>query len=183
MIIFDDFLDCYEELKQYAHDADFSDVVNPVDGVTYPHICADLPEYVLRSVSARLDRLMHRKVEVNTIFMRRSPKGVHVPHMAHTDNSMGNYSLMIYLNDHPDGGTALLTHIDTGIERAPETQDLLAIVHNDQNNPSAWSIRDSAKMKQNRGFIFDAHEFHCALPLGGFGEGSDARTVLTVFFN
>lgn len=183
MMIIDDFLECYDHLKLYANIADFKDVVNPVDNVVYPLICADIPEFVIEDIQSNLNWVMRRDITINTIFMRRSPDGIDVPHMAHTDNSMGDYSLMLYMNDREDGGTALLKHIETGMETAPESEDMLNRAKRDQNKTSAWSVRDMARMKQNRAFIFDAHEFHCALPIGGFGRGIDSRTVLTVFFS
>ena len=50
------------------------------------------------------------------MFMRMSPEGVHVPHAAHHDGSMGNYRMMLYLNREPDcqGGTELLSYLTTG---------------------------------------------------------------------
>lgn len=183
MMIIDNFLDCYDHLKVYSMAADFKDVVNPVDEVVYPMICADIPDVVREELQERIEWLMMRTITINTVFMRRSPEGVHVPHMAHTDNSMGDYSLMLYMNNRDDGGTALLTHLKTGMTIAPDTDELLDIAKADQNNPSAWGIRDIAKMRENRAFIFNAEEFHCALPIGGFGRGIDSRTVLTVFFS
>ena len=32
-------------------------------------------------------------------------------------------------------------------------------------------------------YLVDAGLFHCAMPIGGFGAGDDARCVLTCFFS
>ena len=90
---------------------------------------------------------------------------------------------MLYLNDHDHGGTAMLRHRETGMAYAPESDTFAAIARNDQNDQSKWTIVEYVQMKENRAAIFDAGFFHCALPVGGFGEGETARVVLTVFFS
>ena len=183
MNIFDDFLDSYEELKDYSLGAEFSDVENPADGVKYPLICTDIPERCRLEILSNIYNYLHRMPENITMFMRRSPKGIPVPHIAHHDLSMGSYSLMLYCNDYDGGGTAMLRHRETGMCYAPESDDFVEIARFDQNNMDKWAVIDIADMKQNRAVIFDAGYFHCAMPIGGFGSGNDARTVLTVFFS
>lgn len=182
MIIIDNFLESYAELKEKSINGQFEDIKSPADGVTYPLICADIPDSVKSEVQERLETIFN-KVSINYIFMRKSPQGVPVPHMAHTDNSMGDFSLMLYLNDYPEGGTGLIRHKKTGIAFAPESEDFIAIAQHDQNNPNEWALYDRSVMKENRAAIFDAHLFHCALPVGGFGSGSESRCVLTAFFS
>jgi hypothetical protein len=182
MIIYDDFLESYGDLKIYAETADFGGAVNPIDGVTYPHICESIPDAVRSELVERLTKILKRAPAKMTMFMRRSPKGCHVPHIAHTDNSMGTYSLMLYMND-GEGGTAFIRHKATGIMYAPEEQEIVELTQKDQNSPERWAVVDMAHMESNRAVIFDAGKFHCAMPIGGFGEGAEARTVLTVFFS
>jgi len=183
MIIKDAFIYEYDKLKKYADGASFFSVQNPIDGAVYPLICIDIPEYLKNVILFKITELMGFEPTSTTMFMRRSPKGVPVPHIAHHDLSMGKYSLMLYLNDHEEGGTAFIRHKDTGMAYAPEHDDFVSIAQFDQNNPEKWAIIEQAKMKQNRAVIFDAGLFHCAMPIGGFGEGSEARTVLTCFFS
>lgn len=184
MIIIDDFIDSYQQLKELSLACEFGDVKNPIDETVYPLIYADIPEIIKKEILSKIYNLfLHRIPENVTMFMRRSPAGVPVPHIAHHDLSMGKYSLMLYLNDHEEGGTAFIRHIDTGMCYAPANDDFVAIAQFDQNNTEKWAIIEKAKMKQNRAVIFDAGLFHCAMPIGGFGEGSDARTVLTCFFS
>jgi len=182
MIIIDNFLESYQELKDYSLVADFTGITNHVDGVTYPHINADIPEAVRAELTKKLKEIFGREPESAMMFMRQSPKGCHAPHIAHTDNSMGIYSLMLYMNDH-EGGTAFIRHKETGIMYAPESQEIVELVQKDQNNPEKWAVVDMAHMKENRAVIFDAGKFHCAMPIGGFGEGAESRCVLTVFFS
>lgn len=179
----DDFLDTYDALKAYSQYCDFEDIPNPVDGVVYPHICREIPDFIQWEIELRLNDFVGRKIENPTIFMRMSPSGVHVPHIVHTDNSMGSHSLMLYMND-ADGGTGFARHKETGMHMAPESEQLLQIAIDDCNKPDKWIFYDQAKMRENRAVIFDASLFHCALPIGGFGETqSDARIVLTAFFS
>jgi len=182
MMIINDFLDSYNDLKNFAFASDFSGAVNPVDGVNYPHICVHIPDAVRSELVWRITKELGHEPENITMFMRRSPAGCHVPHIAHTDNSMGSYSLMLYMND-ADGGTAFIRHKETGVMYAPESQEMVDYVAQDQNSPDKWAVVDMVSMKENRAVIFDSGKFHCAMPIGGFGEGIEARTVLTVFFS
>lgn len=185
MNIFDNFIESYGSLKDFSESekAIFKNHTNDIDGVVYPCICSEIPESVKDEISEKLVNLFGRGVSINAIFMRRSPSGVHVPHVAHTDNSMGRFSLMLYLFERENSGTAFIRHKSTGICYAPEADEFLSIVINDQNNLDKWGIVDMANAKENRAVIFDSGKFHCAMPIGGFGEGIESRTVLTVFFN
>ena len=183
-MIIDDFIDSYAELRKYADTAIFKTEKNPADGVEYPLICKEIPSAVRQEIVAKLSKIANAMVNVSAMFMRLSPEGVHVPHIAHTDNSMGRYSLMLYLCDNDNAGTSFLRHRETGITYAPESQACVDIVTKDQNNLDAWACTGTVAMKQNRAFIFDAANFHCAEPVGGFGQTQkDARLVLTAFFS
>ena len=123
--------------------------------------------------------------------MRRSPSGVDVPNIVHTDNSHGQTSLMLYLQDKPDltgyrmdiAGTAFLRHRLLGIAYAPTVDELVGLCVKSANNITHWTVHSRCEMKANRACIFDAGWFHCAEPVGGFGEGESARCVLTAFFD
>lgn len=183
MKIIDNFIDSYSDLKKLSIYCKFSDIKNPTDNVTYPNIYSDIPEKIKKEIMSKLCNILHREPEKIMIFMRQSPFGVDVPHIAHHDLSMGLYSLMLYLNDNHDGGTAFIRHKATGMSYAPEDEDFVKIAQFDQNNTDKWAILNKVEMKQNRAVIFDAGLFHCAMPIGGFGEGLEARTVLTCFFS
>jgi hypothetical protein len=183
LIQINDFIKSYGELKEYSNIAEFKDVINPVDGVVYPHICAEIPENIRNEIIDRICSIIGRKPEEITMFMRRSPFGVHCPHIVHNDRTMGLHSLMLYMNDNSDGGTGIVRHKSTGIMYQPDSAEFVDIAVLDQNNPRAWSIWHKFDMKENSAALFDAALFHCALPIGGFGDGSQSRTVLTVFFS
>lgn len=183
MIQIDNFLSSYKELKEYAKTADFRDIVNPVDGVVYPHICDAIPDSIRAELLERIEFLTKKKPHNITMFMRRSPEGVHCPHIVHNDLSMGSHSLMLYMNDCEDGGTAIVRHLETGMMYQPYSDFSLNDAVEDQNRPEKWHCFHRFYMKENSAAIFDAGLFHCAMPIGGFGDGAEARTVLTVFFS
>lgn len=187
MIQIDDFLGdgLYEELKVYSlsEKCRFEDIENPVDQVKYPFICTDIPKDIKERIWSQLCEIFDKEVTINAIFMRRSPEGVSCPHIIHNDLSMGLNSLMLYMNDHEDGGTGIVRHLASGMMYQPENHDFVEVAVFDQNSPEKWSLFHKFNMKQNSAAIFDAALFHCALPIGGFGENEEARTVLTVFFS
>jgi hypothetical protein len=180
--VIDNFTPNWNSLRAYADSATYADVVNPVDGVAYPGICRDLPAYVTDDIKARLG-----SINIKALFMRLSLKGVKAPHQAHTDSTMGNYSLMLYMNREKDstGGTSLVRHIETGIESdIGLTEARRRIWLRDTNRAEKWSVTKLAWMQPNRAFIFPAHMMHRAEPVGGFGNNSkNGRLVLTAFFD
>lgn len=184
MIVVDDFLPEFKELQEYAKTATFTDVVNEADGVTYPLICAEIPNHLRLAVITMIAEHFAMP-EALTMFMRRSPAGVPCPHQVHSDASMGTHSLMLYLNAEGDcqGGTSFLSHRASGIAYNPGYELFTGVVVEDQNRPDAWEVRDMAEMRPNRAVIFDASRLHRAEPVGGFGDTPEnTRVVLTCFF-
>ena len=183
MIEIDSFLDFPDRLIAYSNRCEFKDEVNPVDGVVYPRICKDIPEEILNDVFFNITHRLGRAPIDPLCFMRQSPKGVPVPHKYHTDNSMGHYSMMIYLQDMPDAGTGLAQHVEMGLIMAPADQGQLEKAIKDCNDDSKWQIYKVAEMVKNKAVIFDSRLFHVALPIGGFGKAQGSRTVFTCFFS
>ena len=182
-MLIDNFLDSYDQLKELSLNCEFNDFESPYDGVVYPNIFAEIPDDIKDEVISKIKEATGGEPKNEIIFMRMSPKGVSCPHKIHHDAVMGDYSLMLYLND-ADGGTSMVRHNETGIAYAPENEAFSKIIQFDQNNPGAWTRVETASMKQNRAFIFEANRMHCAEPIGGFGENqSESRIVLTCFFS
>lgn len=178
--IVDDFLSHFDQWRQWCDGLSYSDATNPVDQVSYPGIYKDVPTY---GVKQRLSYLLG-PIVVNTCFLRLSIAGVHVPNVAHTDDSMGEWSLMLYMNrhEHCAGGTALLRHRDGGEANTGEAEQASRWAA-DANKLGAWEQVMSVPMRSNRAFIFPANLAHCAIPVGGFGDdATDGRLVLTCFF-
>ena len=44
MVHYDNFLESYDELREFADNATYDGITNPIDGVVYPGICLELPE-------------------------------------------------------------------------------------------------------------------------------------------
>ncbi len=182
-MIINDFLTTFDTLKQAAVQADYQGVVNPGDGVEYPDITTDIPAECLTEIQTKLNEAMGWEVDIKTIFMRLTSKlTAGAPHQAHNDAVMGNYTLLLYLNDGP-GGTSFVKHIETGMEAQPETQAQFDAWERDTNTPEAWVITEMVEMKENRANIINAERMHRAEPVGGFGESpQNGRIVLTAFF-
>jgi hypothetical protein len=184
--ILDDFLQQWSQLRAYADRAVFENITSPVDQVVYPHICAVIPDRFREEVEFQLQAVFGVKPIIKHLFMRMSPAGVPVPHEAHTDLVMGQWSLMLYMNREFNckGGTDLVQHIGSGLDVHPRNDHEMEIWKRDHNIRAAWATNLSVKMVANRAFIFPAYLMHRAEPIGGFGRTQlDARMVLTAFFN
>lgn len=184
LICFDDFIDKYSELREFANTAEYKEEKNPVDGVIYPLICRDIPQEIKNEIIVNISLAMGRNIKVNAIFMRLSTRGVSVPHEFHHDFSMGKYSFMLYLCDSESSGTAFVRHKKTGLHKGTSCPEKTKALIESQNKPDDWQEICRTTMKQNRAAIFDAAQMHSAKPCGGFGEGpEDGRLVLTVFYD
>lgn len=186
MLVIDDFLKTFDELREYCDTAVFGDEQNAVDGVVYPHICKDVPEHIAQEIYEVLSEIKGSPIVKPVLFMRLSPAGVDCPHQVHSDATMGAFSLMLYLNHDSDcqGGTSLVSHKATGIGYNPSAQEFVDIVSRDQNDRDTWDVRHMVDMKANRAFVFNSSTLHRAEPVGGFGSSQkDGRLVLTCFFS
>lgn len=174
-LIIDDFLEDFSGWRTWADGCRYTEETNDVDGISYPGICRDLPTY---GAIKRLSAIMGQTITLNALFMRLSLAGTPVPHWAHHDGAMGQFSLMVYMNRAEDcqGGTALLRHKDGEPDHGTWLRDT--------NQPERWQMVSACEMVPNRAFIFRSTLWHSALPIGGFGDSSsNGRLVLTGFFD
>ena len=162
----------YNDLIAQIACGPFDDEINPLDGVVYPLICRNIPKSVTDEVSEIVGGEFLE-------FLRSSPKGVACPHPVHNDAVMGGISVMLYTST--IGGTAILSHRQTGLMIQPIDAEIADRVFSDTANIDAWEIMEFAEAKPNRMAIFDARLMHAALPFGGAGDGVNARTVYTRF--
>jgi len=190
-LIIDDFLDNSESFRQYAVKQSYDGIVNPQDNVLYPDITIKIPEDIALEIKTKTLLAMGPTVSDNAIirpqvtFMRMSKKGVHVPHQAHTDKNIADYTLLLYLNKDEDcqGGTDIVEHI-SGMNIHPQDQDEIDLWKRDTNIPEQWIKTGFCPMKFNRAFILRSDLFHRAQPIGGFGQDNkNSRLVLTMFYN
>lgn len=182
----ENFLPNFDRVRRLCDTAQFTDMVSPVDGVTYPHINTAIPELCRDSLIASLSEVIGTPVRLNYLFMRLSPEGVRVPHQAHTDATMGRYSAMIYLNYriHCQGGTSILRHVSGTLDEHPDDCGDGLLWGADCNSPEKWEVLAECPMRPNRAFIFDSRLFHRAEPIGGFGrDPRNARLAMTAFFS
>lgn len=167
----------FKQLQDVARSGKFLDATNDIDGTVYPHICLDVPHLVREEV----EFVAQRKVKM--LFLRKSPKGVHCPNPHHHDASQGKTSMMLYLGERPGSGTAFVRHRATGATYAPEMESIAQFMREDSNVPQAWHLVGFCEAKPNKACIFNSGLLHAAYPLGGYGDGEDARCVLTAFFD
>lgn len=187
--IIDDYLSktTAEELHEHAFSRDYTGVVNPTDGVLYPDISIDIPSHIKTEIKGKLDFVVdsvepRARIKPNTWFMRLSKEGVDVPHEAHNDVIMGQYTFLLYLNkEHPDSyGTEIVEHINgTKLITTPEELELWK---KDCNNRKKWKVVTFCEGKFNRAFFLRSDLLHRAQPIGGFGKDlKSGRLVLTLF--
>lgn len=176
--VFNNFFDDFEEFREYLDKLDYTGVVNPEDGVMYPGISLQIPDYFKLQVQLKVGT-------PKRLFLRLSPEGQETPHQAHNDEVMGKYTFIVYLNrrDHCAGGTSLLKH-ESGFDRGPCTEDQVEMWRTDTNNPEKWSITRQYDMEPNRAILYPSELFHRSEPIGGFGtDATNARLVMVGFFD
>lgn len=182
LAMFDNFFTEPKAMRTAIQNAHYEDVVNEVDGVTYPGICLNVPETVKANFIEGLSRILGYEIEPKFIFARIMPQGVNSPHQVHSDKSMGKYSAHVYMNLlWPEGaGTGFYSHDTEGhIENASTKHENLSFSGFDK-----WTRTMFCQGKFNRLLIHDAAFYHCAEPTEGFGQNKyNSRTVLTCFFN
>lgn len=182
LAMFDGFFDEPEQVRQAILEREFVSVDNPVDKISYPNICLDVPLAVREAFVGRLSMISLRPVSAQFVFARLMLEGEEIPHHVHSDRSMGDYSAHVYLSPTwPDGaGTGFYTHETEGHRECTET------VHAnlDFKSMDKWEKNLFCQGSFNRLLMHDSSFFHCAEPLNGFGKTKeDGRLVLTCFFN
>lgn len=166
----------FQELLEHRRSAEFRDH-EASDGVVYPRVCDDVPRSVVDFLTVDAGR------PPDLLFLRESPAGVEVPHIVHADHLMGETAMMLYLEQGPDGaGTSFMRHHLLGVSWIPKVPALAEMVAGDQNRPERWIAYAHCTAVRNRVCFFNTGWFHSAMPVGGYGEGREARCVLTAFW-
>ena len=176
-IIIDDFLQDFDGFRSHLDGVDYDGITNPEDGVFYPGVSLDILPSVKAEVIERLQSKFGQSIIPGAMFLRLSPLNVPTPHQAHTDPTMGEFGMMLYVNRLEDcmGGTSFENPIN-------EAQRL--IWERDTNQTNSWGVLDICSMKPNRAMIFNTSLMHRSEPVGGFGKGAeDGRLVLVFFFD
>lgn len=172
------FFDDFYHVRKYYDEHEYEEVINPVDGKPYPGI---------GRVPKHLETEVRRKVgEPNYLFTRLSLEGGVTPHRAHNDQTMGEYTMIIYLNRPEDcqGGTSIVQHKETGVYRGPLTEEFVQTWERDTNNSNKWRVIKHFEMQTNSAVIYPSTLFHWSEPEGGFGQDqTDGRLVMVGFFD
>jgi len=176
-MIEDNFLDDFERYRAHCDRVRYTGEVCPIDDKVYPGISTDIPDHIRQEICFKIEYIMGCDIYPKYMFMRLTTAGEYVPHQAHNDAAMAQWTFLLYLNreDHCKGGTDFVRHVDGNDLEAWPT---------DHNIPEKWEIVEMCEMKENRACIFEAHKMHRAQPLGGFGtDREDGRLVLVCFFD
>jgi len=176
-MIEDNFLDDFPRFRAHCDRVRYVGETCPIDNKVYPGISTDIPPHVLEEIYFKIEYLMGCDIQPLFTFMRLTVEGEYIPHQAHNDADMAQWTFLLYLNrdDHCDGGTDFVRHV--------EGRDLEAWP-TDHSIPEKWEIVEKCEMRENRACIFQAEKMHRAQPLGGFGKTKeDGRLVLVCFFN
>lgn len=180
----DSFLSDFNWFRSYCDQQAYDGVTSPIDGVFYPGVNMDIPPTVYSDVVEKLQSSIKSKINNVTMFLRMTLEGVPVPHSAHTDATMGDYGVIVFLNrsEHCKGGTSFVRHIDTGMDSNPANLLEESIWHRDTNNLDAWEVKEMIGMAPNRAFVFDCRDMHRAETPSSFGTTpEDGRLVLVCF--
>jgi hypothetical protein len=175
---FRNFFEDFPEFRHYLDHISYEGVVNPADGVFYPGVSLEIPEYFRTQVEMAIGKPKY-------LFLRLSPEGITNPNGAHTDDLMAKYGMIIYLNrqEHCQGGTALITH-ESGMNTSPKTPEEVALWERDKKNPDKWTIDAMYEMEENKAVIIPCNHFHRSEPVDGFGDvPRNARLVMVGFFD
>lgn len=180
----DDFLPSYEKLRRHCDNLNYDGITNPVDGIFYPGISIDIPTEIQQEVLLQLEELHGEPVRLNYMFLRRTLAGTEMPHQVHSDDSMGQFTLILYLNrpENCQGGTSLVQHLN-GMYCTPTDDYGIALWQRDQDKPEQWNVYHECEMRSNVGFVFASWLLHRAEPIGGFGQSNkDGRLILACFY-
>ncbi len=179
MLAVDNFLSGFDDLKRHAACVTFNSEINGADGAVYPAISFEVPDNIKNDFVASIEAERGFKIDPKLIFLRANPEGSPEPYQAHNDLNMGSYTCILYLTS--QGGTSLVRHIETGMDRnRPSMADVWA---KDCNEYDAWEVTDYCEMAPNKALLFDAEMMHRGEPVSGYGQGNDSRMILVCFYD
>lgn len=180
-LVFDNFLDDFDQLYDHAINADYQGELNPYDGVMYPNISTNIPINIKCEIVNKLQGFLGVELKDIKMFMRLSLDGDNPPHSAHNDIKMGRYTFILYLNkvEHCHGGTSFVRHKDY-----PERETEHEIWARDTNKRDKWLVGDSVSMHPNKALLFNSELMHWAESPACYGDSAkNGRLILGCFFN
>lgn len=184
MAIVDDFFSKPNVTRKLVVRGSFEDHTAEQDQVVYPGINKYLPKIVVDEYHAGLSKLFQREILPVVTFARlTTPKLPQAPHAIHCDVAMSQFAAQVYLSRSWErgSGTGFFEHLTYGSEMYEPGDECL---QEHSNDLSKWDLTGVCRGKFNRLLVHDSRLWHCALPVGGWGESAiDGRLVLTCFFN
>lgn len=150
----------------------FGDVAIPGEPVFHGIASAD--EHLARWISWRFPELA-----TSLSFFRKSPAGQEEPNYIHTDQGMGEWTAILYLNERvPAGdGTSFWKHRQSGCVRSVATDSLKEEWH----ALYKWERIHHVSARFNRMCIFDSRLFHSRGIAENYGAGNEARLIQVAF--
>jgi hypothetical protein len=170
-----------QAVRREVLNGEFADVISPVDGISYPGICALIHWDVSQAFAAKIKEKMGVNISVCYMFARAMVEGKKAPHKVHSDKIMGDYSAHVYLSRWwpREAGTSFWKHESEGQIHTDKT-DLSKI---DLTELDRWTQYEFVPGKFNRLLIHHADFWHMAEPHEGWGDTPESgRLVLTCFF-
>ena len=163
----------------------FEDIESDWDNQRYPDINKNISVEIQDYVTQTLSKVLAAKVVVQTIFARVTCRNTpDPPHHIHSDRAMSTHACHVYLSKHwpENSGTSFWRHKDHGSTDSSVIDS--SVITQDTKNREQWIKTFTCQGQYNRLFVHDANLFHCAEPVGGWGDdATNGRLVLTCFFN
>lgn len=178
LVIVDNFYRNPDELRSMALHADFSERGNYPGQRTVPYlndeITRAIPALIGESILDWEEDVANGSFQYTTC---RDRTWIH----ADLHNAWAG---VLYLtpNAPSSGGTGFYRHIETGLYRYPDDQELRNKCARDAQDYTKWERLDSVANVYNRLVLFDAKRFHASQDYFGH-DLNDGRLFQTFFFN
>jgi len=127
------------------------------------------------STLPRLIQQMRPSARPHLTFFRKSPQGQPEPNFIHSDEGMGEFTAILYLNPTPADGDG------TTFWRYRPTGEVYGSARALPKDVDRWEPWHQVEARFNRLVIFDSLLFHSRAIQENYGEGDDARLVQVVF--
>ena len=108
-------------------------------------------------------------------FFRKSPLGQDEPNFLHSDEGMGEWTAILYLNPTPMAGDG------TDFWRWRQTGDVMGSARSLPKDPVLWERWKHVDAQFGRLVLFDSLYFHSRAIQENYGEGDTARLVQVAF--
>lgn len=169
--VFDDVLSDPHAYRRQALAQKFGDVTLGPDTFRGIAMCPD------PALTVALIGRLPMGVETTLTFFRRSPRGQAEPNFIHSDEDMGDWTGIYYLNPLPADGDGTTFWEHAGSSRGPWTPDVDASAR----ERVGWNPWRHVPARFNRAVVFRSDLFHSRAIEANYGAGESARLVQVVF--